>query len=467
MLFIVYAARLALVGLLASAAACSSANAPIEPAASVAAAATEPAGTGSVTPGPARKAATLDWPTYHHDPARSGVAAGTPPLGRLSKAWAAKLDGAVYAQPLVIGGRVIAATENDSIYGLSASTGRVLWRTHVGTPVPLSALPCGNIDPLGITGTPVYDPATQRVFAVAEVTGFQHLLVGVDVATGRLEVRSRIEPPAGDAKPSQQRGALALVGGRVYVPYGGLAGDCGAYIGSVASRKTDGTSPLGWAVPTPREGGIWTPGGPAVRGGNLYVSVGNGESRTTYDGSDSITKLSPALARLDFFAPAQWARDNEVDADLGSMGPALIGDRVVVAGKSGIAYLLDAGSLGRIGGQLAAKDLACRGFGAAAVLGGKAYLPCLDGVQQVTVGRSTLTPGWKASSAANGPPVIGGGVLWSVDRDSGRLLALDLGTGRQRASYDVGSVEHFASPALSGSKAYVPTTTGIVAVNGA
>ncbi|HXJ28417.1 MAG TPA: PQQ-binding-like beta-propeller repeat protein, partial [Streptosporangiaceae bacterium] len=100
------------------------------------------------------------WPTYGRDFARSGVAAGVARPGPLTVSWRAHLDGAVYGQPLLVGTLVIAATENDSVYGLDQATGKVTWRTHVGTPVPLSDLPCGNIDPLGITGTPVYNPAS-------------------------------------------------------------------------------------------------------------------------------------------------------------------------------------------------------------------------------------------------------------------------------------------------------------------
>ena len=33
---------------------------------------------------------------------------------------------------------------------------------RLGPPVALSALPCGNIDPLGITGTPVIDERRRR-----------------------------------------------------------------------------------------------------------------------------------------------------------------------------------------------------------------------------------------------------------------------------------------------------------------
>jgi outer membrane protein assembly factor BamB len=407
----------------------------------------------------------VDWPTYHHDAARSGYTPSVPALRHLNRAWAATLDGPVYAQPLVIAGNVIAATENNTLYAVDAATGRERWRTHVGTPVRLSTLPCGNIDPLGITGTPAYDPGTGRVFAVAEISGRRHVLVGVDVATGRVEVRTPLEPPGGSPGDAQQRAAVALVGNRVYVAYGGLYGDCGQYLGGMASLRTDGTGRAGWAVPTAQLGGIWTPGGPAVRAGSLYVSIGNGAATSgTYDGSDSITRLSADLQRRDFFAPRQWAQDNTVDADLGSMGAALVGNRVVVAGKSGIAYLLDAEHLGGVGGQLATVDLGCRGFGAAAVVGSTAYLPCLDGVREVTVRGSALIPGWRGPAAATGPPVVGGGAVYSIDRDTGTLYALDPVDGRILASDDVGSVEHFASPALSGARVFVPTSTGVVAL---
>src|SRR6266516_1010445 len=88
------------------------------------------------------------WPTYGRDFARSGVAAGVAAPGPLAVTWRVHLDGAVYGQPLLVGTMVIAATENDSIYGLDQATGKVAWRTHIGTPVPLADLPCGNIDPL-------------------------------------------------------------------------------------------------------------------------------------------------------------------------------------------------------------------------------------------------------------------------------------------------------------------------------
>src|SRR5205814_1725326 len=161
-----------------------------------AAAGTGSAAVGQQTPaGVTATAAAGDWITYHHDNARTGLAADLAPLGTLSPAWTATLDGAVYGQPLVVGDRVFAATENDTVYALDPATGAVVWSAHVGTPMPRSALPCGNIDPLGITSTMVYDPASDLLFALAERTGAEHVLVSIDATTGQVREQRPAEPP--------------------------------------------------------------------------------------------------------------------------------------------------------------------------------------------------------------------------------------------------------------------------------
>ena len=225
-----------------------------------------PASSGLASPAnPGRPAPGADWPVYHRDAARTGAAPGRPAAGPLRLAWTRRLDGAVYGQPLVIGGLVVAATENDSVYALDRGTGRIRWRRHVGTPVPLSSLPCGNIDPLGITGTPAYDPVTRLVYAVAEETGFRHVLYGLTLG-GVIRVRRDLPAPDGHPRYDQQRPALAVVGGRVYVSFGGLEGDCGPYIGSVTGVPASGRGPLlAYRVPTRREGAIWEIGRASCR----------------------------------------------------------------------------------------------------------------------------------------------------------------------------------------------------------
>ena len=404
-----------------------------------------------------------DWPTYHHDVGRSGGTTGTPAFGAFAASWKAGLDGAVYGQPLVLGTTVVAATEGGSLYGLSLASGAVLWRTHIADPMPLSGLPCGNIDPLGITGTPAYDSATGLVFAVAETAGGHHILAAVHL-NGSLAFQRALDPIAGSTLPAQQRAAILVANGRVYVAFGGLAGDCGAYIGQVVSVPTSGAgTPIGWAVPTSREGGIWAPAGPvAAADGTVLVAVGNGASNTTYDGSDSVTRLSPTLARLDYFAPSTWANDNDNDLDLGSMSPVLVGDKVLIAGKRGTAYLLDPAHLGGVGGQLAELNV-CKAFGGAAVSGNTAYLPCTDGIRAVAVSGSTMSVAWHAASNLTGPPVIASGTLYTTD-GSGSVYALNPSTGASVAHISVGSLPHFASPTLSGSTLLIGTTSGVTAV---
>jgi polyvinyl alcohol dehydrogenase (cytochrome) len=433
---------------------------------SAAAKPTTPSGTPG-GPASAHRLADGDWPTYHRTNARDGNATGLAPVSELSVDWRANLDGAVYGQPLVVGDKLFAATEHDTVYALDPGTGKQLWSAHLGDPVPQSDLPCGNIDPLGITGTMVYDPATNRVFALAETSGGKHTLVGVNAGTGAVEVRAAAEPPRGDAIAHQQRAALTLLGDRVYIPYGGLLGDCGNYIGSVVSVATDGGGVRGYAVPTTREAGIWATGGGVVDGGHLLYAVGNGESTGDYDGSDSVISLSAGLERTAFFAPSTWADDHARDLDLGSLSPALVGSFVYTAGKRGVGYVLRHDDLGGIGGEVAQLN-DCRAFGGSAVVGTTVYLPCTDGTRAVSIDAAgTPRTLWHASVPAAGSPVVGGGAVWAVDYDGGTLYALNPGNGSVKAQVDIGTVPHFASPTLSGGRAYVGGLNGVVAVRGA
>lgn len=426
-------------------------------------------GTGAFSPPPSPVTLSADdWPTYHRDNARTGVAPGLAPLGTLRVAWRAALDESVYGQPLVVGGRVLAATENDTVYALDPASGRVLWSSHLGTPVRRSALPCGNIDPLGITSTMAFDPATGLVFTLAEVAGGQHLLYGLDPASGAVRLRRAAEPPRGDRLAHQQRSALTVLGGRVYVAYGGLHGDCGRYVGSVVSVPTSGDAPpASYAVPTSREGGIWAPGGATVHAGRLLYAVGNGESTSRYDGSDSIIALTTELALADRFSPTTWAEDNRRDLDLGSMTPAVVGGYVYANGKRGVGYTLRPDRLGGIGGQVAAVQVG-RAYGGAAVDGDVVYVPCPDGTRAVRVdGAGAISVVWRAAVPAAGSPVVGGGAVWVVEYDAGVLYALDPATGTVRQQVSVGQAPHFASPTLSGGRAYIGTHDGVVAVSGA
>jgi hypothetical protein len=275
--------------------------------------------------------------------------------------------------------------------------------------------------------------------------------------------------PGRDRHAEQQRGALAVAGGRVYVPFGGLAGDCGNYVGYVTATPVSGRgSTAHYEVPTRREGGIWAPSGVAVSSnGDVWVAVGNGASTSgRYDGSDSVLRLPADLGRrLDYFAPRSWGQQNAADLDLGSTGPLLVGSgRVLVSGKDGNVYLLDSARLGGIGGQLDSVD-GCAGFGGLAYDAARhaAFVPCTSGVLRLDVGSRDLHRRWQAPPSVQGSPVIGGGAVWTLDAANGLLLALSEDTGRALARTAVGQVTRFASPVLTGSLVLVGTMTGVQA----
>jgi outer membrane protein assembly factor BamB len=408
---------------------------------------------------------TKDWLQYHGDPQRTGYAAGMPAAtGRLT-AQSIALDGQVYASPIVVAGTVLVATEHNAVYGLDLD-GRQRWRINLGAPTNQRDLPCGNIDPLGITGTPIYDPASRSAFLVASLgSPVRHELVALDPSTGQLRWRRSVDLPGVDPQAMQQRGALAIAGGRVWVPFGGLAGDCGNYKGRLVGVPTGNGAPISYTVPTTREAGIWTPPGATSYRDRLLVAVGNGESvGARYDYSDSVLALSGDRL-VDSFSPAGWPTDNANDLDLGSQGPALVQDRwVFAAGKSGTGYVLAADRLGGIGGQVWQGPV-CRSFGGTAVVGDTVYVPCADGVRAVRITPTgTAVLRWRAPSEVAGSPVVGGDRVYAVDQSAGTLVALDPAGGSVRERVSVGTVSRFATPAISGSTLYLPTLAGLTIV---
>lgn len=431
-------------------------------------------------PVPGGGPAGSDWPTYHGDGARSGwTTAGPTGSGSPRRAWAARVDGAVYAVPVAAAGLVVVATEHDVVTALDAETGAVRWSRTLGAPVDAESLPCGDISPSGITGTPVIDTTAGVVHVVAFTAPAEHHLVTLDLVTGAERSRVAVDPPGLDAKVEQQRGALTVANGRVYVPFGGLYGDCGAYKGAMVSapvadldHTTGAVAPTlqSWETTARREAALWAPPGPVVGAdGSLWVATGNAghASGQSFDGGDAVVHLTPDLRQMDVFAPSEWRQQAEDDADLGSSSPMLVGGEVVQAGKTGDAYLLDGGRLGGVGGQQASTH-ACAGvYGGAAVLDGVVYLPCRNGVTALRVSiPPALAVMWHGPSFTAGGPVIAGGAVWAPDLDAGDLVALDPATGAERTRTHVGKLAHFASIGLARGRLVMATTDGTVVAYG-
>jgi outer membrane protein assembly factor BamB len=404
------------------------------------------------------------WNEYHADDAHTGTVS-TPPLLPSTAAWTSPaLDGDVYGEPLFADGLILVGTTNDTADGLDPATGQVRWSTHLATPVPLSQLPCGDVDPLGILSTPVIDPALHRMFVVAEEEaaggGVQHELVGLDTRSGAIATRQLVDPPGMDVRFQQQRSSLILDQGRVIVAFGGLDGDCGEYNGWLVSASETGTGPL-QAYATPgNEVAMWSAGGPVVDGsGDIYMATGNGSSTTTYDEGNSVLKFSPSLQLLDSFAVSQWADDNASDRDLDSAGPVLLGSNLLFeAGKRPTGYLLDTTHLGGIGGQRFAGADGCSSFGSEAWSPPMLYVACSSGPMrafEVNTGAATFTPAWTSAGPGDGPPIVAGGAVWSEDWQGGTLYAYDPATGKTLASFPTGAADHFVTPSVVGDEVVV------------
>jgi outer membrane protein assembly factor BamB len=414
--------------------------------------------------------------TYHNDLYRSGqyvVASLTLKSARrmhLDRSFTGPVNGAVYAQPLYWrarnetgAGEVIAATETNHVTALDAATGAVIWDRVLAPPVQGGTLPCGNIAPEGITGTPVIDPATGSLYVAATalasggkvvsmVYGLSlkngHVLPGWPVNVGASLARVHFLPEA-----QGERGALAFQNGELYVPYGGRYGDCDDYHGTVVAIRT--TSPAvaaEWQTDAVR-GGIWSVGGVAMADGNLFAVTGNTSGASTWSGGEAIVRLNAALkmrgGARSYFAPSNWQDLDDADKDLGGSNalPVDAGGRklIVALGKDGNAYLADRLNLGGIGGQLSqtaastgeiigggatwaspgAAFVAFQGNGAARKCSGNNGLTVL----RVTGGaKPSISTAWCGGLNGGGDPVVttsdgnGNRIIWAVGAEGDNRL---------------------------------------------
>ncbi len=407
-----------------------------------------------------------NWPTYHADAIANGIAPSGLDFSSLTHAWTSPvLDGQIYGEPLVEEGRVLVATEDDTVYALNAQSGGVLWAHHVATPVDSSRLPCGDISPVvGITSTPVVDPTRGEVFVVADEAaggGASHHLIGLSLSSGAIELNQPVDPPGSDPLNQLQRPGLSLADGEVIVGFGGNDGDCDYYHGWVSAVPEAGGRAHYFEVDSASgddQGAVWMGGAsPDVDSkGNIWVSAGNGSvsnPHDPYDDSDSVLELSSTMHLEQFFAPSTWASDNGSDLDLGSSSPALLSDGLAVQiGKSGIAYLLRQSHLGGIGGQIT-KASVCSGesLGGDATSGSEVFVPCSSGVLALAVGASppSLRVVWTFGQSS-GPPIVADGLVWT-ESQSGELFGLNPSNGDpEKELAGPGAVtNHFPTPSAA------------------
>jgi hypothetical protein len=371
------------------------------------------------------------------------------------------ISGSVYAQPLYVengpGGAamIIVATETNRVYALNAETGNVIWQRYVGAPVT-SGLPCGNINPLGITGTPVVDLASRSLFFDAMISGatIKHFIFSLNVDTGTtrsgwpvdVNMKARYNGLTFTSTIQNQRGALGLVNGVVYVPYSGHYGDCGTYRGWVVGVPINRPSTVtAWAT-SAIGGGIWGHGGVASGGTNMFAVTGNTfQTGGHWGGGEAVIRLRPGPVfsgnPIDYWAPTNWHTLDNGDTDLGGCGPVLItvngatpSQLVLALGKDGKAYLLNRNHLGGIGAPVTSAQVATsiRGQAAATYRTSqgtyfvfRATSGAICAYRITATNPPRIVPGWSVSQNGQGSPWVSATngtdnvIVWAVNSGNG------------------------------------------------
>jgi len=450
--------------------------------------------------------------TYHSDNARTGQNPGETVLtpanvtsATFGKLFSYALDGAAMASPLYVAGVsipglglrnvVYVATQHDSLYAFDADgrSSAALWHASFINPgAGVTSVPaadtgeCCDIAPeIGITGTPVIDPASRTLYVVAKTkervgstTRYVQRLHALDIATGAEKFGGPVElhasvPGSGagaqqgqvafDPLSENQRPALLLSRGVVYIAFGSH-GDVQPYHGWVLGYDTTTLQQVMAFVATPNgEGaGVWQAnGGPAADAdGNIYIVTGDGTfSPGTGDYGDSVLKLSPGGVVLDYFTPHDESVLDAGNIDLGSSGVLLLPDQngthprlLVQGGKPGSLYLLDRDNMGHNNptrdSQIVQSLENIFPFGtpepgnysAPVYFNGTVYFsPVADAIKafRVTSGRLSTSPAsqtaqlfpYPGGSLAISASGAAGGILWAVRRNGatspGTLHAYD------------------------------------------
>lgn len=306
--------------------------------------------------------------------------------GTFGQLWSTVVDGQVYAQPLLANGTLLAATENNKVYGLNPATGATRWTLNLGTPWKAADIGCGDLTPnIGVTATPVIDAATNtaymthKTYASGTSGPAAHYLDAIDLATGtqkagfpvRLSGTAQNAPgQTFNATNELQRPGLLLLDGVVYAAFGGHC-DITPYQGWVFGVSTGGVVKARWVADQTGNGaGIWQSGAGITSdgSGSILLSTGNGGApNSAILGSTPPGNLGESIVRVrvqadgslratDFFAPFDAFSLDSWDADFASggitglprpvFGTAALPNLAVAVGKQGYVYLLNRDDLG-------------------------------------------------------------------------------------------------------------------------
>jgi hypothetical protein len=459
--------------------------------------------------------------TYHNDLSRDGVnsqeyalSPQTVSAASFGKLFSCPVDGAVYTQPLWVPGLNIAggihnvifvATQHDTVFAFDADAdpcvtyweANLLDQQHGGSAgestIFWNDVGCqcyvGDIWPeVGVTGTPVIDPATNTIYLVSASRDssqgtFYQRLHALDLATGNERSSSPATIAASvpgttvdfSAQMENQRLGLALNQGVVYVGWAAHE-DAGPWYGwlmGYSAYNPSSNSSLQQTVvfnstPNATEGGIWAAGGAAAvdATGNLYIATGNGAfdempSLANNDYGDSLLKLTPAsgdtpngtgLSVADYFTPEDQSCLNASDSDLGAGGPVLLPDQsasglpqhlVVQIGKDGVVYLVNRDAMGNY--QVPPENS-----------------PCTDTNSQIVQTFQGSPAGFYGTPAFWQNNLYFAGSVDSGSGDYLKAFAFDSATGQFNSNWTSESSHYYDFPGTSPSISSLGTSNGIV-----
>jgi hypothetical protein len=290
----------------------------------------------------------------------------------LDSDFVASFTGDTWASPLYLEngpsgkGVFFTVTNDNNVFALDETTGAKIWTSSIGTAAGKTGQSCGDITPLGIISTPVIDAQARTIYVAgaignaSTITEHQIHALSVDDGSERAGWPLNVSTlssggVAFTASPQNQRSALSLVGGILYVAYGGHNGDCGNYRGWVIAVNTaDPTQTGAWVTGGTRGEAIWAAGGMASDGNGIFAVTGNNLTGTsTHADSEEVVRLTGLAAfnrtNQNLFYPSAWRTMDGNDADLGASNPVYLtapSPLVAAISKDGHLFLLDAANLG-------------------------------------------------------------------------------------------------------------------------
>lgn len=303
-----------------------------------------------------------DWPTFAHDPQRSGWAfeettlspqnvAGLELLWKVQvknepKSLTALTAPVVASAVTTAEGRktlVYVAGSSNTFYALDAENGTIVWSRTFET----SLLPKHQgmwLCPNGLNATPTIDRHAGLIYAIA----FDGKLYGLDLGSGEIKFGPIQFVPA-----FSKNWSLNFADGIIYTSISQGCGGAQSGIYSMDVREPTRPAIRNLLISNRGGAGIWGRGGPVIgQNKRIYALAGDGpfDPRAGRFGSSVIAASMPNLELLDYYTPTNWNEINKFDLDMGSSSPVWFTYKnynlLAGGGKEGVLYLMDAAALG-------------------------------------------------------------------------------------------------------------------------